>query len=106
MNVWVLIYRTGWMVLAILFVVAVISIFAPQVRQYRELQHKDAQAQRDAQLEEEMLRHLKEQQERLKTDPRFVERIAREEIGLAKPGEIVVKFSDDETRTNRSPTPR
>jgi cell division protein FtsB len=30
----------------------------------------------------------------LKTDPKAIERIAREEMGLARPGEIIYKFPD------------
>ena len=30
----------------------------------------------------------------LKTDPKSIERIAREEMGLARPGEIIYKLSD------------
>ncbi len=102
MNGWELIYRIGWLLLGILFVIAAVAIFGPQIRQYRELQRREAQAHSDVQLEEEMLQHLKEQQERLRNDPRYVERVAREELGLARPGETVVKFSDDPAWSNRS----
>ncbi len=101
MNVYVLIYRVGWVALAILACVWIGSLFVPQVRQYREYQQKKAALQEDIRLEEQMLKHLKDQQEKLRSDPRFVEKIAREEIGYAKPGETVFKFVDEEPRTNR-----
>lgn len=99
MNFWVVIYRVGWVALAILAVVAAASTFIPQISRYQELRRKEAVLQQDIQLEEEMLRHLKEQQERLATDPRFVERIAREEFGYAKPGETVFKFVEERPQT-------
>jgi cell division protein FtsB len=102
MNIWVLIYRIGWISLAILFIVAVTSMFVPQIRQYHELRKRETALKEEIQLEEEMLRHLKLQQERLRTDPRFVEKIAREEFGLAKPGETVFKFVDEEPQTKPS----
>ena len=34
-------------------------------------------------------------QERLESDPRFVEKIAREDLGYAKEGEIVFKFVEE-----------
>ncbi|MFH0954283.1 MAG: septum formation initiator family protein [Verrucomicrobiota bacterium] len=102
MNFWVLTYRIGWIALGILLVVALVSVFLPQIRQYQELRHREAVLQSDIRLEEEMLKHLKQQQERLQSDPRFVERIAREELGYAKPGETVFKFLDDAAPTNRS----
>jgi cell division protein FtsB len=103
MNFWVLIYRIGWIALAILLVIAVTSMFLPQIRQYQELRRKEAVLQEDIRLEEEMMKHLKDQQQRLQADPRFVEKIAREEFGLAKPGETVFKFVDEEPPTNAKP---
>jgi cell division protein FtsB len=37
---------------------------------------------------------LSEQVTSLKTDPKAIERIAREEMGLARPGEIIYKLPD------------
>jgi cell division protein FtsB len=43
---------------------------------------------------------LAEQVNALKTDPKAIERIAREEMGLARPGELIFKLPD-----NPKPTP-
>ena len=96
MNFWVMIYRVGWIALGILVAVAVVAMFVPQIRQYNELHRKEAALQDEIRLEEEIVKHLKEQQERLKSDSRFVEKLAREELGYAKPGETVFRFTDDE----------
>jgi cell division protein FtsL len=37
---------------------------------------------------------LSEQVKSLKTDPKAIERIAREEMGLARPGEVIYKLPD------------
>jgi cell division protein FtsB len=37
---------------------------------------------------------LSEQVNSLKTDPKSIERIAREEMGLARPGELIFKIPD------------
>ena len=39
---------------------------------------------------------LRLKQERLQEDPRFVEKIARENLGYAKPGETIFRFVDDD----------
>ena len=96
MNIWVLIYRFAWTVLAALLVLTLIGAFYPRVRQYHELQQQQAKMEEDLRLEEELLKHLKTKQDRLLNDPRFVEKIAREDLGLTKPGETVFKFTDDE----------
>jgi cell division protein FtsB len=100
MNFWVLIYRVGWIALGILLVIAVAIMFLPKVKEYQEDRRKEAVLQQDIQLEMEMVKHLQDQQQRLQSDPRFVEKIAREEYGLAKPGETVFKFVDEEPSTN------
>lgn len=101
MNFWVLLYRIGWVAFAILLVIAVISLFVPQINQYREIRRRDAVLQEEIRLKEEILRHLKDQQDRLRSDPRFIEKIAREEFGFARPGETVFRFVDEDRSTNR-----
>ena len=103
MNFWVLIYRIGWCALALLVVVALASLFFPQIKQYQEYHRKQVTLEADIEMEKQMLKHLQEQQQRLKTDPRFVEKIARDELGYAKPGETIFKFVEDEPQT---PAPR
>ena len=49
---------------------------------------------------EERLKLLKSYQDRMRDDPEFVEKVAREELGLAKPGETVIRFVD-EPKTRR-----
>ncbi|HPG00073.1 MAG TPA: septum formation initiator family protein [Kiritimatiellia bacterium] len=104
MNFWVLIYRIGWFALAVLIVVALASLFVPQIKQYQEYHRKQTTLEADIALEKQMLKHLQEQQQRLKSDPRFVEKIAREEFGYAKPGETIFKFVEEEPQTRTPAT--
>jgi cell division protein FtsB len=83
-------------VLAIVAVVMAVSMFYPQYQQYVELQRRQAALEEEYRLQEEKLKLLRSNQERMTTDPRFVEKIAREELGFAKEGETVVKFVDDQ----------
>ena len=106
MNIWVLIYRFAWTVLAALLLLLLVAAFYPRVRQYHELQQQQAKMEEDLRLEEEMLKHLKMKQDRLLNDPRFVEKIAREDLGLTKPGETVFKFTEDEPGGRSRPTNR
>ncbi len=43
------------------------------------------------QLNKENL-HLKQEVRELKTDPHKIEKIARDELGLARPGEVIIKI--------------
>lgn len=54
--------------------------------------HEAAQVQKEINLMNEENRQLEERVKSLKTDPSAVERIAREEMGLARPGEYIFKI--------------
>ena len=105
MNIWVFIYRLAWTVLVIIGIAAVIACFTPKVGQFQDLKKRAARSEQEYKIEEDVLQHLKKKQERLQTDPRFVEKIAREELGLAKPGETVFKFMDDSPTNRRAGGP-
>jgi cell division protein DivIC len=97
MNVWKFIYRLG-LIASILMVVAIVvfHFFLPKIREQRELRAREEELQQDIQRAAEQLRMLKLKQEKLQTDPRFIEKIAREDLGYAKPGETVFRFVDEE----------
>jgi cell division protein FtsB len=103
MNIWTLSYRIGLALIAILVVIGMVAVFSPQFGRYRELRRRESALQEEIRLEQEILRHLQEQQQRLLTDPRFVEKVAREELRYVKPGETVFKFVEDEPSTSYSP---
>ena len=94
-SVWSVLIRGSWAVLGILAIAVVASLFFPRIGQYQQLQQKKSALEADIRTEETQLLALKRQQERLRGDSRFAERIAREEFGLAKPGETVFRFVED-----------
>ena len=51
-------------------------------------------------------RRLAEQVKGLKSDPRLIERIAREEMGLARPGELIFKLPSKPAEPSRPEPPR
>jgi len=101
--IWALIQKIAWTVIAGLAVILVLWAFVPKIREYHNLQKVEAQKSAAVRTEQENYDQLKQQQDRLRNDPHFIERVAREEIGLAKPGELIFKFVDDEPATNAPP---
>lgn len=97
MSVWVLIYRASFALVITVVLVWVGIWFYPQFKQVNDLSDRQQEIEQEIRLDEEALRHIRMKQERLLNDPRYVEKIAREELGLAKPGETVFKFVDDPT---------
>lgn len=86
------------------------KLYYPEFKQARDLTAKKQAIEQDILRDEEVLKHLREKQQRLLNDPRFVEQIARDELGLAKAGETVFKFVDESGRlppsTNAPPRTR
>ena len=102
---WSVLYRAAWSILILVGILAAVSVFYPQYAQYLELQRREAALEMEFRLEQERLQQLKRDQESLLTDPTFVERIAREELGYAKPGEMVIKFVEDGSAPGENPAP-
>ena len=98
--IWTLIQKIAWVVITVLAVILVLWAFVPKIKQYHDLEKIEARGAAEGRDVQEEIDRYVQNQNRLRTDPRFVERIAREEIGLAKPGELVFKFVDDEPATN------
>ena len=67
-------------------------------RMRKELLRLDTQIQK----EDETAKQLKTSIDALRNDPKAVERLAREKLGYAKPGETVIRF--EEAATNHSVT--
>lgn len=62
---------------------------------YLELKRTKAHLEAELRLLQDENRRLKSQVESLKKDPYYIEKQAREEYGLAKPGEFIYQFQED-----------
>ncbi len=91
MNFWVMLYRFAWMVVIICCVIAIICVFVPRAHNYQELQRRKRSLEEGNSRLEARVRDLNDRQQRFRTDPEFVERLAREK-GMAKPGETIFRF--------------
>ena len=96
MNFWKFIQRICLIASVLLLILIVLKLFLPLIEQQKELRARADEVRQDIQREAEQLRMLKMKQEKLQEDPRFIEKIAREDLGYAKPGETVFRFVDEE----------
>ena len=69
-----------------------VSMFVPQVRRYRSFQEERDRIDAAIRREEERYPELMRRIDQLQHDPATVERVARETLGLARPGETVFRF--------------
>ncbi len=103
MNIWLVIYRVSCAAFAVIVIIAVVSIFLPRIRENEERQKRAAVLEEENRAKAEMTEELRDRQEQFRSDPRYVERIAREKLGKAKPGEVIFRFTDTETNAVRRP---
>ena len=101
MNVWMTIYRSATIIFVVMVIVAVASLFLPKMRQNQERQRKLTVLEEENRTKEDMIKQLQSQQDRFQSDSRYVERVAREELGKAKAGETIYRFTERKTNAFR-----
>ena len=94
-------YKAGIILIIIIIAAGIISLFLPKFRSNRELQRrKSALEQENKYIEQETKKiHLK--REKFKTDPEFVERVARKS-GRVKPDEVIFRFTTSQDNVTGS----
>jgi cell division protein FtsB len=72
-------------------VFAFLAIFLPGFSKLQELKEKNRNLERRIEILKRTNKKLEEEQEKLEKDPTYVEKIAREKLGMARKGEIILK---------------
>lgn len=67
------------------------SLFLPPFIKYQQMRYKSKDLERQIRELKEEAKRLEEDKNRLETDITYVERRAREKMGVAKKGEIILK---------------
>ena len=85
--------RPGWILVGALLVLGVMAVFGDNgVLALRRLRGEVASLVRDVRTLEAQNERLSRAITELQDDPGVIERIAREELGLVRPGERVLRF--------------
>ncbi len=71
--------------------------YLPLIQQNERMQRENLRLERDLQKEKEISKQLQADIDALRNDPKTVERLTREKLGYAKPGETVVRFESPAT---------
>jgi cell division protein FtsB len=88
------------LVIALLFIAGLLGIAAwylPVIQKNERMGKAVQRLDKQERKEEETARQLKASIDALCNDPKAVERLARERLGYAKPGETVVRFENVDT---------
>jgi len=92
MSYWSVIWRFTWVVTAVLLVIGLVTLFMPKCRSFQDLQSRRLNLTEENGKLRGQIHELEQNQQRFKTDPEFVERLAREQ-GRVKPGETLYKVA-------------
>lgn len=95
-NIWESLYRLALWLLAIAAVVAVILWYVPVVQKNEAMRRDIYQLEKKVEQEQELAKVLDSRLRSLQ-DPATVERLARERLSFAKPGELVFHFEAPKT---------
>jgi len=91
-NLWTRLSPFGFVVFAGVVVVEVALMFLPLLHQHRVMNHELQQLDQEITRQDALERHQQMEIEALKTDPLFVERVARDKLNLARPNETIFRF--------------
>lgn len=69
----------------------------------RRMQREIARVKQDLERLNEENRQLADHVKALKSDPQLIEKIARDELGLARPGEVIIKIPQSATPPQDAP---
>jgi cell division protein FtsB len=90
------------MVIFLVFVAGILLVaiwYLPLIQQNERYRREILRLDTLVQKEEETGKQLRTSIDALRFDPKAVERLARERLGYAKPGETVIRFEAPQTNT-------
>jgi cell division protein FtsB len=97
LGIWGKLTRVVIFLLLIAGILGVAVWYLPLINRNERMRKEILRLEMQVQKEEETGKQLKASVDALKDDPRAVERLAREKLGYAKPGEIVIRFESPVT---------
>ena len=73
--------------------------YLPLIQQNERMQRENLRLERELEKEKGKSKQLQADIDALRNDPKTVERLTREKLGYARPGETVVRFESPPTNT-------
>jgi cell division protein FtsB len=102
-GIWDKLTRLIMMLIVLAFGLGVIFWYMPLIQQNERMSQEILQLEQAIQREKQKSRELKSTIEAVLHDPKTVERLAREKLGYALPGETIIRFEPPaDSSSNRS----
>ena len=87
--------KISLIIIVILFAVLAIYVFTPCIIEQRKLNKQITGLKNEIKKVRESNEKLTKEIISLKNDPLYIEKLARKELGLIKPGEVIYKLKPD-----------
>lgn len=100
LGIWSKLTKAAAALVVVALFLLVVMKYLPLLQQNERMRADIMRLQTQLQIEEAKSRQLQAQIDELRNDPNAVERLAREKLGYARPGETVIHF---ESATNATP---
>lgn len=94
LGIWDKLTRVVVVLLVVATIVGIGYLCVPLIQQNARMRQRNLELDALIQREEDAARQLKASLDALRSDPKAVERLAREKLGYAKPGEVVIRFQE------------
>lgn len=105
LGIWGKLTRVAIFLLLLSGILAVGVWYMPVIQHNERLRKRILELEQDVRVEEDRGRALRNAIEAVSKDPKTVERLARERLGYAKPGETVIRFEPPPTTNPTPPSP-
>ena len=94
LGIWDKLTRAVVLLLVVASILGIGYLCVPLLRQNEQMRKRNIELEASIQREEDNGRQLKASLDSQRSDPTAVERLAREKLGYAKPGEVVIRFQE------------
>ncbi len=92
LGIWSLLTKVAVALVVVAFAFLIGMYYLPLLQQNERMRSDILRLQTQLQIEEAKSRELQAQIDSLQNDPGAIERMAREKLGYAKPGETIIHF--------------
>ncbi len=94
-NIWSYVFTVSLVVVIVVSAIGLLYIFIPEYTRMNELQRKKEDLQAKNAGLEMRIHDYQTRQARFRSDPRFVERLVREQFGMVRENELIYKVIHD-----------
>lgn len=101
LGIWGKLTRVVIFLVLVALLVGVGVWYLPLIKQNERMRKEVLRLEAQIQKELEAEKQLRSSIDALRKDPKVVERLARETLGYAKPGETVIRFGDTKRESGR-----